>query len=65
MIKEIRIAKCDRCGKEENMKIITGKNGETDYRLPMGWEYFDGQHLCRSCLNMRLYIIYTCRNREM
>lgn len=51
MLKQVWIARCDLCGKEEKAKAVRGRYNETEHTLPDGWECGHNKdfHLCGEC----------------
>lgn len=51
MLKQVWIAQCDLCGKEEKAKAVRGRYDEPEQTLPDGWKcgYNKAFHLCGEC----------------
>lgn len=51
MLKQITIAECDRCGKIEHAKAVSGRCNYVEYTLPDEWRkgYNNSFLLCPDC----------------
>ena len=56
MIKQIRVAECDLCGKKELARRTSGRYCRAEYELPLGWGRGENKDfcLCPQCMEGRV-----------